>query len=85
MLVNIRDIIYEGMLYIGKRPTLHNDPEVSVEVNIFNFNGDLYEQSLTVEFIDFIRGDSKFNSIETLVKQIHNDKEMVLNRLKAIK
>lgn len=85
VLVNIRDIIYEGMLYIGKRPTLHDDPEVSVEVNIFNFNGDLYEQSLTVEFIDFIRGDSKFNSIETLVKQIHNDKEMVLNRLKAIK
>lgn len=85
VLVHIRDIIYEGMLYIGKRPTLHDDPEVSVEVNIFNFNGDLYDQSLKVEFIDFIRGDSKFSSIDPLVKQIHNDKEMVLNRLKAIK
>ena len=85
VLVHIRDIIYEGMLYIGKRPTLHDDPEVSVEVNIFNFNGDLYDQSLKVEFIDFIRGDSKFSSIEPLVKQIHNDKEAVLNRLKAIK
>lgn len=85
VLVHIRDIIYEGMLYIGKRPTLHDDPEVSVEVNIFNFNGDLYEQSLKVEFIDFIRGDIKFSSIDPLVKQIHNDKEMVLNRLKAIK
>jgi riboflavin kinase/FMN adenylyltransferase len=85
VLVHIRDIIYEGMLYIGKRPTLHDDPEVSVEVNIFNFNGDLYEQSLKVEFIDFIRGDSKFSSIESLVKQIHIDKEMVLSCLKAFK
>lgn len=85
VLVHIRDIIYEGMLYIGKRPTLHDDPEVSVEVNIYNFNGDLYDQSLRVEFIDFIRGDSKFRSIETLVEQIHNDKEMVLSRLKAVK
>ena len=63
VLVHIRDIIYEGMLYIGKRPTLHDDPEVSVEVNIFNFNGDLYDQSLKVEFIDFIRGDSKFTAV----------------------
>ena len=85
VLVHIRDVIYEGMLYIGKRPTLHDDPEVSVEVNIFNFDGDLYEQSLKVEFIDFIRGDNKFSSIDPLVKQIHNDKEMVLSRLKAIK
>ncbi len=85
VLVHIRDIIYEGMLYIGTRPTLHNDPEVSVEVNIFNFNGDLYNQSLKVEFIDFIRGDSKFSTMEDLVKQIHNDKEMVINRLKGVK
>ncbi len=85
VLVHIRDIIYEGMLYIGKRPTLHDDPEVSVEVNIFNFNGDLYDQSLKVEFIDFIRGDVKFSTMEALVKQIHNDKEMVINRLKAVK
>ena len=73
------------ILYLVKRPTLHDDPEVSVEVNIFNFNGDLYEQSLKVEFIDFIRGDSKFSSMEKLVKQIHNDKEMVINRLKGVK
>ncbi len=85
VLVHIRDIIYDGMLYIGTRPTLHNDPEVSVEVNIFNFNADLYEQSLKVEFIDFIREDSKFNSMDRLVKQIHNDKEMVLTRLKGVK
>jgi riboflavin kinase/FMN adenylyltransferase len=82
VLVHIRDIIYEGMLYIGTRPTLHDDPEISVEVNIFNFNADLYDQSLTVEFIDFIREDKKFDRMEELIDQIHNDKSLVLQRLK---
>lgn len=85
VLVHVRDIVYEGMLYIGKRPTLHDDPQVSVEVNIFDFDGDLYNQSLTVEFIDFIRVDSKFDSLDKLVKQIHQDKASVLKRLKGLK
>ena len=82
VLVHIRDIIYKGMLYIGTRPTLHDDPEISVEANIFDFSGDLYDQSLTVEFIDFIRADRKFDSMEELVKQIHKDKSLVQERLK---
>jgi len=85
VLVHIRNIVYEGMLYIGTRPTLHDDPEISVEVNIFNFNADLYNQSLTVEFIDFIRADRKFDTLEELVAQIHNDKSSVLARLKSEK
>lgn len=85
VLVHIRDIMYEGMLYIGTRPTLHDDPEVSVEVNIFNFSGDLYNQSLTVEFIDFIRADRKFDTMDELVAQIHKDKSLVLTRLKSEK
>jgi riboflavin kinase/FMN adenylyltransferase len=82
VLVHIRDIIYEGMLYIGTRPTLHDDPEISVEVNIFDFSGDLYNQSLTVEFIDFIRADRKFDAMEELVTQIHKDKFLVQERLR---
>lgn len=82
VLVHIRDIIYKGMLYIGTRPTLHDDPEISVEVNIFDFSGDLYNQSLTVEFIDFIRADRKFDSMDELVAQIHKDKSQVQERLK---
>lgn len=82
VLVHIRDIIYKGMLYIGTRPTLHDDPEISVEVNILDFSGDLYNQSLTVEFIDFIRADRKFDSMDELVAQIHKDKSQVQERLK---
>lgn len=79
--VHLGDVIYEGMLYIGTRPTLHNGNEISVEVNIFDFVGDLYNQSLTVEFIDFIRADMKFDSMDALVQQIHTDKENVKKRL----
>lgn len=84
VLVHFQNRVLEGMLYIGKRPTLHNDPEISVEVNIFDFDDDLYNQSLTVEFIDFIRGDEKFDNVQELIDSIHRDKENVKKRLREI-
>lgn len=84
VLVHFKGRTHEGMLYIGTRPTLQNGTEISVEVNIFDFDGDLYNESLTVEFIDFIRGDEKFDGIRQLVEQIHRDKEKVKTRLKNI-
>lgn len=81
VLVHLRNVVYEGMLYIGTRPTLHSDNEISVEVNIFDFEADLYNQSITVEFIDFIRPDQKFSNMDALVQQIHNDKRAVKARL----
>lgn len=77
VLVHFGGQVRKGMLYIGTRPTMHNDEEVSVEVNVFDFSGDLYNESLTVEFIDFIRPDQKFENMQALVAQIHRDKEEV--------
>ncbi len=85
VMVHLRDLHYPGMLYIGRRPTLHTDNEISVEVNLFNFDGNLYNQSMSVEFIDFIRSDCKFDTKEELVAQIHQDKESVKQRLKIKK
>lgn len=68
---------YSGMLYIGKRPTLHNGENISLEVNIFDFNEDLYGKSLTAEFIDFVRPDQKFSDMETLAMHIRQDKANV--------
>lgn len=82
VLVHLHDLIYPGMLYVGKRPTLHSDNEISVEVNLFDFDGNLYNQSMSVEFIDFIRTDRKFETKEELIAQIHQDKELVKQRLK---
>ena len=66
------------MLYIGTRPTFNQESVISVEVNLFNFDGDLYGQSLSVEFVDFVRGEVKFNSKEELVARLHRDKEEVM-------
>jgi riboflavin kinase/FMN adenylyltransferase len=79
--VRIGNEIYKGMLYIGTRPTIHKSEEISVEVNIFEFEGDLYNQSLTVEFVDFIRPDMVFENTELLARQIQQDKLTVLERL----
>ncbi len=75
--VHICGTKYKGMLYIGKRPTLQNGNNISLEVNIFDFEGDLYNQSLTAEFIDFVRFDKKFDGVEELKNQIQEDKRQV--------
>ncbi len=72
------DEVFPGMLYIGTRPTFNQESVISVEVNLFNFDGDLYGQSLSVEFVDFVRGEVKFNSKEELVARLHRDKEEVM-------
>ncbi len=73
---------YEGMLYIGKRPTLQQNSDISIEVNIFDYDGDLYNKSLTTEFLQFIRHDEKFPDMESLKKQLYKDKENVMKVFK---
>ena len=82
--VHIEGEKYKGMLYIGKRPTLHNGDNISLEVNIFDFDEDLYNKALTAEFIEFVRADEKFDGIEALKAQIKKDKESVQKILDKI-
>jgi len=64
--------ILKGIANLGYRPTF-NQKKILLEVNIFNFSGNLYNKKLTVEFIKFIRGEKKFNGIDQLRKQIKLD------------
>lgn len=75
--VHIGEKKYPGMLYIGKRPTLHNGNDISLEVNIFDFDGDLYGKGITTEFIEFVRPDEKFENLDILKEHIQRDKENV--------
>lgn len=81
--VHIGEQNYGGMLYIGKRPTLQNGENISLEVNIFDFDDDLYGKYLSVEFLEFVRPDEKFTSLEVLKVNIQNDKENVKRILEA--
>ena len=62
-----------GMLCIGHRPTVEKNGEVSVEVHIFDFNGDLYGESISIDFIEKLRDEQHFNSLEALGKQLTLD------------
>lgn len=76
--------VYKGMLYIGIRPTV-NGSKRNIEVNIFDFNNDVYGESLTVSFHHHIRGDEKFNDLEELKQQLHRDRHDALQALEKIR
>ncbi|WP_045835248.1 bifunctional riboflavin kinase/FAD synthetase [Hyphomicrobium sp. 99] len=63
---------HDAAAYLGTRPTFDDGMPV-LEVYLFDFNGDLYGREMEVEFIDFIRGDRKFHSVEELVAQMDED------------
>ncbi|MDH5397078.1 MAG: bifunctional riboflavin kinase/FAD synthetase [Cyclobacteriaceae bacterium] len=71
--VRFEESWYGGMLYIGKRPTL-NGQNRSIEVNIFNFDQNIYDKDLTIEFICHIRGDMHFDNLDALQTQLSKDK-----------
>ena len=75
--------IFNGMLNIGIRPTVSNDGQVSCEVYIFDFSQDLYGKTITINFINRIRGERKFNDIEELRAQLQKDQEKILKLLKS--
>ena len=62
----------KGIANLGYRPTF-NQKKILLEVNIFNFSGNLYNKNLSIEFIKFIRGEKKFNGVPNLKKQIKID------------
>lgn len=68
---------YKGMLYIGSRPTLDNGTQLSIEVHILHFSGDIYNDPIRVSFAHFVRGDEKFDSLEALKAQLMRDRETV--------
>lgn len=78
-----REKQYEGMLYIGNRPSIAGVDERAIEVNIFDFSGDLYDERLTVEFIDYIRGDEHFDDMDGLKQRLHLDEVAARKILKA--
>lgn len=71
--VHVGTHVYKGMLNIGCRPTIDDDSRRTIEVHLFHFSGDLYGQSLRVEFLRRIRGEQKFHSREALARQLQQD------------
>jgi len=68
---------YRGMAYIGQRPTI-NGMTRNIEVNIFDFNQEIYGQDIKMNLLKFLRHDVKFTGLEALTIQLQKDKEATL-------
>ncbi len=67
--------IHKGVANIGRRPTVNAGTESRLEVNLFDFNGDLYGTEMTVALHDYIRAEVKFSGLDALKAQIAVDAE----------
>lgn len=64
---------FAGVTNIGVRPTVENAGKLSIETHIFDFNDDLYDKTITIEFVARLRDEKKFGSIDELKNQIAID------------
>ena len=74
---HVNGLRFRAMLNIGHRPTIDNGPELSIEAHILDFEGDIYNEHMRIEFIRMIRKEKKFDSLEILTKQLADDKEAI--------
>ena len=75
VLVHVAGKSLQGMANIGKRPTLDNGEQLSIEVNLFDFEDDIYGEDITLEFISFLRLEFKMCGLDELKRQLTLDRE----------
>ena len=80
----ISGVWYRGVSNIGKKPTISGDNPVGLETFLLDFEKDVYEENILVEFLDYIRPEKKFDSLEELQKQICLDIEQTNKYYKNI-
>ena len=81
--VNYNEITHLAMMNIGTNPTFSGN-YISNEVHLINWDGNLYKKEIEIFFIERIRDEKKFNSIQDLSIQLQNDKNYVLKKFKNL-
>ena len=77
------DAVARGMAYIGNRPTV-DGMHRKIEINLLDFDDDLYEKSLRVKFLHFLRNDQWFESLELLQEEIKKDEIKIRDYFDAL-
>ncbi len=85
-LVDYNGLTYKAMANIGHRPTIgdRGEDQPIIEVNLFDFDGDLYGKKIRVRFIDRIRDEVKFDSLDELKAQLEQDRDNAYKLLENI-
>jgi riboflavin kinase/FMN adenylyltransferase len=78
--VNVEGKKYFGMANYGVNPTVENQTQNKLEVNIFGFDQDIYGKIIDVKIIEFIRTEKKFNNLDELINQIKVDEILIKNK-----
>lgn len=73
--VYVKEQFYKGMLSIGTNPTVNGDA-LTVEVYILDFNEDIYDENITVQFRDFLHDEIKFEGLDKLIERLDEDKKI---------
>lgn len=77
--VVIDKVVHRGMLYIGDIPTIGRAHPTTIEVNIFDFDKDIYGQRISIRLLKHLRDDRKFESFDALKLQLARDREASLS------
>ena len=80
--ISLEEMSYNGMMHIGQNTEKKNFD--NIEVNLFDFDGNLYDEILNVEIVDFIRDNQQFDTLDLLKTQLAKDKERSLSILDAV-
>lgn len=72
-----------GMMNIGNRPTVNGENQ-TIEVNFFDFDTDIYNKIISIEILDFIRDEQKFDSLDSLKSQLNKDQQTSLSYISKI-
>ena len=75
VLVHVGGKCLQGMTNIGRRPTLDNGTQLSIEVNLFDFEEDIYGEDIALEFISFLRLEFKMCGLDELKRQLTKDRD----------
>ena len=76
----INDLPYYGIMSIGNRPTFGKNAK-TIEVHFLDFSGDLYQQTLSIKPLLYIRENKKFDKPDLLKQQLQKDKDFAYNHL----
>lgn len=82
--LKVNDTWYDGMASIGYNITFEANRNLSVEVNIFDFNSSIYGEKVAVEWHEYIREEKKFPSVETLIQQLDKDEDDIRRYFKTL-